>query len=789
MIKYLLSILFLAGCIAVGGQTMISGTITDINGDPLPGANVFIKGTSIGSVTDLNGFFEIHDVLQGKHEIQVSFIGYESKSSIVEVQKGKNTQANITLIASKAVLKEVAVTGKSKEQLKREEPIRVEVIDIEKFEDRATSISQRMNQVAGVKSLQTAGVGSETNIQINGLQGKSIRFFINDVPMDFMGRAFDMGLIPVDQVTDIEIYKGVLPVELGADALGGAVNIIRKRYKNTTANVSYQLESFNTHIVNSNLFYRKKDSKLFAEVKFNYTISDNDYPFEGAVLDAFTQTYDTLRVKRFHDGIMRCYGEAAVGFDNTRFADVFEISAAYFNYEKEVQTGIVLADPVGEAMNYEKSGIYTINYKKAVNKFDVCVFGAYGDIYTHSVDTSDNVYNWYGEVTNPDNPNSYGEAGGNKMLQSVYFDNYVGRVFLSYKLLPSHTLKFSYNFIDVHRIGEDPLGERDYVTGLDPLTVPAQYTRYVGGAGVSSFFLEKRLVNNFTYKNYALRAELSGISSEGVDDEEVSRKNEQGIGNSIKFSFSDNTFVRLSGEHTLRIPSFIEYLGDNLYIKGNKALQPEKSNNANLGFYSNINTKKTLWLDLNLFYRHVQDYVALRPLGFYYSRYVNTDDAKIKGVELSMKWNPIRTFQLNTSITYQDMRRINAQYASLENSRIPNVPYLFANVNAFKTFENAFHLPIDINVYGNYNYTEQYLLDPLPTTMEPKLFQKNIKETDEIIPTQHQVDLGATVRLKKHPLTINAEVVNLTNSKLYDKFRIQKPYRYYKMKISYKIKL
>ncbi len=787
MMRYFFSILFVVGCLAAKSQTKIFGTIEDVTGEPLIGASVTVKGTTIGCVTDLTGFFEMEEVPVGYIDIQISFIGYESKILNVKTEKGKNSSLDISLNPSQEVLNEVAVTGKSKEQIKREQAIKIEVVEVEKFEAQATSIVQRMNQVTGVKSLQTAGVGSETNIQINGLQGKSIRYFINNVPMDYMGRAFDMGLVPVDQVSNIEVYKGVLPVELGADALGGAVNIIKKRYKNTTVNASYQLESFNTHIVNSNLFFRKKDSNLFAEAKINYITSDNDYPFEGAVLDESTQTYDTLTVKRFHDGIKRYYGEVSIGVDDTKVADLLEISAAYFKYDKEVQTGIVLSDPVGEAMEYEKSGIYTINYQKELYKLNLHIFGAYGDIYTQSVDTSDNLYNWYGEIINQNSPNSYGEAGGNKMLRSINYDNYVGRAFVSYDLWPSHTMKFSYNYIDVHRIGEDPLGERDYITGLDPLTIPARYTRHIGGAGISSCFLGKRLQNNFTFKYYSLKAELSGVESVGFDGEDSHRKSDQGIGNSIKFSFSDDSFVRFSAEHTFRIPSFVEYLGDNLYIKGNKALQPEKSNNANLGFFTNLDSNRSLWLDLNLFYRHVQDYVALRPLGFYYSRYVNTDDAKIKGIEMALKWRIAEAFQLNTAVTYQDMRRINAEYSSLENSRIPNVPYLFSNINAFKTVKNAFRLPVDINVYGNYNYTEQYLLNPLPTTMEPKLFQRDIKETDEIIPSQHQVDMGVTVKLKKYPLSINAEVVNLTNSRLYDKFRIQKPSRYYRMKISYKI--
>lgn len=57
------------------GRT-ISGTVTDEQGNSIPGANILIKGTSIGTISDMNGNFEIL-VPSNQNILQVSFIGYK----------------------------------------------------------------------------------------------------------------------------------------------------------------------------------------------------------------------------------------------------------------------------------------------------------------------------------------------------------------------------------------------------------------------------------------------------------------------------------------------------------------------------------------------------------------------------------------------------------------------------------------------------------------------------------------------------------------------------------------
>src|SRR5690606_13161123 len=85
------------------------------------------------------------------------------------------------------------------------------------------------------------------NITLNGFTGCNIRVFMDGVPMEGMGTAFQLNNIPVNMAERIEVYKGVVPIEFGADAMGGVINIVTNRTQNTTVDVSYAYGSFNTH--------------------------------------------------------------------------------------------------------------------------------------------------------------------------------------------------------------------------------------------------------------------------------------------------------------------------------------------------------------------------------------------------------------------------------------------------------------------------------------------------------------------------------------------------------------
>lgn len=71
------------------------------------------------------------------------------------------------------------------------------------------------------------------NITLNGFTGRNVKIFMDGVPMQGNSSSFQLNNIPVSLAERIEVYKGVVPVEFGGDAIGGAINIVTNRSTNT----------------------------------------------------------------------------------------------------------------------------------------------------------------------------------------------------------------------------------------------------------------------------------------------------------------------------------------------------------------------------------------------------------------------------------------------------------------------------------------------------------------------------------------------------------------------------
>ena len=78
LFSFLLTFVALSALGQAGSRALISGRVVDAEtGQPLPGAHVFIASSMIGTVTDTNGQFDLHDVPVGAHRLYVSMLGFE----------------------------------------------------------------------------------------------------------------------------------------------------------------------------------------------------------------------------------------------------------------------------------------------------------------------------------------------------------------------------------------------------------------------------------------------------------------------------------------------------------------------------------------------------------------------------------------------------------------------------------------------------------------------------------------------------------------------------------------
>jgi len=108
-----LVILILSGYVAHAQERSVSGSVEDETGDPLPGASVIVTGTSIGTITDINGNFNLN-VPEDQNSITISFVGYQS----TQIELGEQTNFDIVLSQESAQLQEVVVVGYGTQQRK-----------------------------------------------------------------------------------------------------------------------------------------------------------------------------------------------------------------------------------------------------------------------------------------------------------------------------------------------------------------------------------------------------------------------------------------------------------------------------------------------------------------------------------------------------------------------------------------------------------------------------------------------------------------------------------------------
>ena len=790
-ITFLSSALFI-NSFAQGKKAVIEGRVTNTDGESLVGLTVQLSGTNMGAVVGADGKYKIIDVTPGTYEIVISGVGFNQKNQYIKLVAGQTLNLNFQLEEGALELEEIVVASKSVEQEKNEQPIIVDVIDTKKLQAQSITIPQVINQAAGVRVRQSSGIGSETTININGLQGNAIRFFRDDIPLDYLGRAFDLSLVPIGQLGAVEIYKGVLPAALGADALGGAVNFVSREFFENQLDVSYSLGSFNSHQASLSGYWEIPNSSFFTQLSSYYVFADNDYKFRTEVIDEETQTLSEQTVRRFHDGVESAFIELKAGIRDHAFADLFEVSYTKFDHQKENQNGFNIKTPFGQVEGSEKYDAVGARYKKSMGKVAFDLFGAFSDQSIALTDTSRRVYDWFGNFIIPDGA-SRGESGDGALID-LNFDLLVGRVLLNYQALKNLEISLSHNITDRERTGSNIFGSTINFEGerVDPLSFPANYLRNISGLQVKSTFLNQKLIHIVTAKRYHINTNsLSRGFSLGFtpdfDDESY------GFGSSVKYLVTEKIFARVSYERTTRIPESGEYFGDGQFILGNPELKPEQSDNLNIGFSGVLDGRSRYKLEINGFYRKTNDQIILQPLFLLFSQYQNQNNARIVGVETSLKTTFTKHLSGIVNFTYQDARRVDiaeASQANLEQSRIPYQPYCFSTFSLNYDRESLFSKNDRLQAFAVYNFVEKFIFDPISQSQEPGLFQSvdnsNISNLEDfLVPTQHQIDLGITYRLSKAPVWVNLEVNNVLNTEVFDFYRIPKPLRNYRIKIRY----
>ncbi len=205
-------------------QATIIGTVIDEQTkEPLFPATIKVGET--GTITDFDGKFELQ-LAEGNHELEISYIGYETLIESIAVQADKTITFNFSLAESVNLLQTATVsTGKYEKPL-GEATVSLEVLSSDLIEStNAVSLDQALEKIPGVNL-----VGGQANIRggsgFSYGAGSRVLLLVNDLPaLQADAGTSNWGDLPVESIEQVEIIKGAASALYGSAAMNGLINI------------------------------------------------------------------------------------------------------------------------------------------------------------------------------------------------------------------------------------------------------------------------------------------------------------------------------------------------------------------------------------------------------------------------------------------------------------------------------------------------------------------------------------------------------------------------------------
>ncbi|WP_457654195.1 TonB-dependent receptor [Rhodocaloribacter sp.] len=224
---------------------VVTGVVTTKDGAPLPGANVGIVNTLIGSTTDTDGRYRL-EVAPGAYRIRASFVGFSTETKDVTVAAGQTVTVDFVLQESIAAFGEdVVVLGSRTNRTAVDTPVPVDVIPAEALEQQGvTELNQALSVIAPSfnASHQTISDGTDhiNPASLRGLGPDQVLVLVNGKrrhPSSLVhvngtfGRGtvgVDLNAIPASAIERIEVLRDGASAQYGSDAIAGAINIVLK---------------------------------------------------------------------------------------------------------------------------------------------------------------------------------------------------------------------------------------------------------------------------------------------------------------------------------------------------------------------------------------------------------------------------------------------------------------------------------------------------------------------------------------------------------------------------------
>lgn len=752
-------------------KTMISGKVLSTEKTTVDFATVYLKGTNYGGTTNEEGIYHLQ-APAGEYTLVVSAIGYKTVEKPVKLMRGERTKMNVVISPQATELDEVVVVSNGVTRLKRS-AFNAVALDTKALQNSTQNLSEALAQAPGMKIRESGGVGSDMQLMMDGFTGKHIKIFIDGVPQEGVGSSFGLNNIPVNYAERIEVYKGVVPVGFGTDAIGGVINIITKKNRNKWfLDASYSYGSFNTHKSYVN-FGQTFWSGLTYEINVFQNYSDNNYYVDTPVKDFTTGAINKKKiehVKRFHDTYHNEAVIGKIGFVDKKWADRLMFGFTYSHMYKDIQTGVRQEVVFGGKYRKGYSIMPSLDYRKRdffVRGLDVVLTANYNKNMTNNVDTSSYEYNWRGEMRPLRMP-------GEQSYQNTRSDNnnWNGTLTANYRIGKAHTFTFNHVINAFRRSNQSLLNEDSEANAI-----PKETRKNI--SGLSYRLMPTEHWNLSVFGKYYNQFIAGPVATSSAQDDYIRTTNSvsaMGYGAAGTYFILKSLQAKLSYEKAYRLPTNEEMFGDEDLETGDISLKPENSDNVNLNLsYNETFGKHSVYVEGGLIYRNTKDYIQrnISDLsgGKYGATYVNHGRVETKGYNISVRYGFANWVSVGGNFTQMNVRDNVKTVTSGTNqesltygARMPNLPYLFANSDVTFYWRNLWKKGNTLSVTYDNLYMHSF----------PLYSEAVGSESEFVVPTQFSHNLTLSYGIQNGRYNISFECRNLTNEKLYDNFSLQK---------------
>jgi vitamin B12 transporter len=668
----------------------------------------------------------------------------------------------------------------------------VTVVEFRTEQKQSADLAEVLSRSPGIVVRRAGGLGSAASLSLSGMSDEQLRFFVDGVPLEVAGYGPQWSDIPVSLVERVELYRGVVPIRLGADALGGTVNIVTGSERRTGVSVTQQVGSFGTQRLSITGQYHNPQNGIGLNALAFRDTATNDYLMRVDVADE-SGRLTTTPVRRFHDAYRAAGAAVEVGWHDRPWAKQLSLRLFASRIDKELQHNLVASVPYGEVTTATTTYGLTARYLYAPSS--TLQLGASANAARRLIDFRDAaqwVYAWSGERLRQRAVS--GEIEGKPTDQTTWQDSLWARVSVNFTPHSRHVLRAVFTQDYAARSGDermqldaaarDPLNARrrraSLVSGLEyELRIAGNHGQPMPNHRPGK--VDALLHNALFVKHYAYHVESEETLPGDIYRPLTQQAQRLGLGDSLRLQLRAGLALKASYEYATRLPSPDEVFGNGVLVLPNLRLQPETSHNTNLtvSAESRSETVGNLTLELNGFLRVSDQLIVLLGNDRFFS-HQNIANTRAWGAESAFAWSaPGKWLTLDASATVQDIRNQSkaGPTAAFRGDRVPNRPWLFGSISGRLRWNDVLLAGDAIEPFFYSRYVHPFFRG---------WESLGVEQYKQVVPgsLSHTVGVSWSSVIFNAPTTVTAEIQNLANAPLFDAFGVQRPGRAFFLKLS-----